>query len=686
MPRVGRCRQAGAVPDPGGATSESPPRADDRVSAVLLVERLSKLYGDLLALDDVGFAVEPGQIVGLPGPERGREDDDDAGHHGPGRARSTATVHVAGRPVDRRGPPAVRVHARPSAACTSGWGSVTTSSTTGGCRGGPTSRRPSGRPTEWLERLGLADRAGDPVQSAVERQPAAGAARAGAAQRARAAGPRRAVLRARSGRGRGARARSSSEQVADGRGPAAQQPPARPRGRRVQRGRDRRPRAGGAAGRRHRPAGGEPDAATSRSSSRDADAVAIRRSTCAPTTAVAATGPRSAAGSDARGLLADAHAQRRGDRPTRSRRPTCPRSSWGPSAADVDDEDARRRRRSPRRGKSDVSARRGHRARRRRRFDGRDPADRRTRDPGTAAGEVVPRARPRLLVVPDPGDRRSSPASLVATTPPPSRPWWAWTGRSLPGSPRRWTQAAGTFDRERRRWLRGRHRWPRRAPSRTATSTCVVVHVRASCRLRRRRRRRDRRRSCSRRGRAPRSQRGPARCRASTPTEAGEIAVAGRRWRRRPSKATTTTRTGLAMLTGTVTAVLLFLSLQMFGNYVLVGGGRGEVDGRWSSCCWCGSGPTSCSAGKLIGHRGRGAVAVRVGDSRPAWWRWPSPASTMPERDLVGAADDGRCGSSAATPLYSTLFALAGSLVSRQEDAQAAAGADPHGADRRRTC
>ena len=50
---------------------------------------------------------------------------------------------------------------------------------------------------------------------------------------------------------------------------------------------------------------------------------------------------------------------------------------------------------------------------------------------------------------------------------------------------------------------------------------------------------------------------------------------------------------GVAMLAGSVTAILLFLSLQTFGNYALVGVVE-EKSARSSSCCSCGCTPTSC--------------------------------------------------------------------------------------------
>ena len=67
---------------------------------MLVVEGLTKRYGDLVALDDVGFAVEPGEIVGFLGP------------NGAGKtttmraimglvALDAGEVHWRGAPVDR---------------------------------------------------------------------------------------------------------------------------------------------------------------------------------------------------------------------------------------------------------------------------------------------------------------------------------------------------------------------------------------------------------------------------------------------------------------------------------------------------------------------------------------------------------------------------------------------------------
>jgi ABC-2 type transport system ATP-binding protein len=132
------------------------------VGRVLEVEALSKRYGSLLALDDVGFVVEPGQIVGLLGP------------NGAGKtttmraimglvALDRGTVLWRGGAVDRRVRqrfgymPAERgMYQRMTVrdhlvyyGRLSGFDEMAAVRSTDG----------------WLERLGLADRAGDPVQT-----------------------------------------------------------------------------------------------------------------------------------------------------------------------------------------------------------------------------------------------------------------------------------------------------------------------------------------------------------------------------------------------------------------------------------------------------------------------------------------------------------------------------------------
>lgn len=127
---------------------------------------------------------------------------------------------------------------------------------------------------------------------------------------------------------------------------------------------------------------------------------------------------------------------------------------------------------------------------------------------------------------------------------------------------------------------------------------------------------------------------------------------------------------GLAILTGTVVSVLLFISLQTFGQYVLVGVVE-EKSTAVVELLLARVRADQLLAGKVIGIgvaallqftvamlAGLVALAISGLDVPGEIW------STLPVAVvwfLGGYA------------LYSMLFALAGSLVSRQEDAQAAA-------------
>lgn len=126
----------------------------------------------------------------------------------------------------------------------------------------------------------------------------------------------------------------------------------------------------------------------------------------------------------------------------------------------------------------------------------------------------------------------------------------------------------------------------------------------------------------------------------------------------------------LAMLTGTLVSVMLFLSLQTFGSYVLVGVVE-EKSTAVVELLLARVRSDQLLAGKVIGigttallqfvaavAAGIAALLISGTDVPGAIW------SSLPVAIvwfLGGYA------------LYSTLFALAGSLVSRQEDAQAAA-------------
>ena len=73
-------------------TAEAAPRASDdraaprrlgrtRSHIVIEVQHLTKRYGRVTAVDDVSFRVERGEILGFLGPERRRQDHDDAHPH-----------------------------------------------------------------------------------------------------------------------------------------------------------------------------------------------------------------------------------------------------------------------------------------------------------------------------------------------------------------------------------------------------------------------------------------------------------------------------------------------------------------------------------------------------------------------------------------------------------------------------
>ena len=126
---------------------------------------------------------------------------------------------------------------------------------------------------------------------------------------------------------------------------------------------------------------------------------------------------------------------------------------------------------------------------------------------------------------------------------------------------------------------------------------------------------------------------------------------------------------GLAVLTGTLTAILLFISLQTFGNYVLVGVVE-EKSTAVVELLLARVRADQLLAGKVIGigivallqfvlATMAGLVSLAISGTDVPGEIW----STLPLTIvwfLGGYA------------LYSTLFALAGSLVSRQEDAPGA--------------
>ncbi|HAS11876.1 MAG TPA: hypothetical protein DCS55_15375 [Acidimicrobiaceae bacterium] len=127
---------------------------------------------------------------------------------------------------------------------------------------------------------------------------------------------------------------------------------------------------------------------------------------------------------------------------------------------------------------------------------------------------------------------------------------------------------------------------------------------------------------------------------------------------------------GLALLTGTLAGILLFISLQTFGTYVLTGVVEEKATAVVELLLVRARG-SQMLAGKVIGI-GIAAllqfalaivaalVSLAISDVEVPGEIWAALPITLVW--FIGGY-----------ALYSTLFALAGSLVSRQEDAQAAA-------------
>lgn len=126
---------------------------------------------------------------------------------------------------------------------------------------------------------------------------------------------------------------------------------------------------------------------------------------------------------------------------------------------------------------------------------------------------------------------------------------------------------------------------------------------------------------------------------------------------------------GIVILAGTLTAILLFISLQMFGGYVLTGVVE-EKSTAVVELLLVRVRADQLLAGKVLGIGvaamlqltfavAAGLAALVISGTDVPGELWSSVPMTL-VWFLLGYA------------LYSTLFALAGSLVSRQEDAQAA--------------
>jgi ABC-2 type transport system permease protein len=127
---------------------------------------------------------------------------------------------------------------------------------------------------------------------------------------------------------------------------------------------------------------------------------------------------------------------------------------------------------------------------------------------------------------------------------------------------------------------------------------------------------------------------------------------------------------GLAVLTGTLTAILLFISLQTYGTYVLTGVVE-EKSTAVVEVLLVRADAGQLLAGKVIGIGVAALAQFAVG-----------VAAGMVSLGISGVDVPGEVWSALPVTLvwflggfalYATLFALAGSLVSRQEDAQAAA-------------
>lgn len=127
---------------------------------------------------------------------------------------------------------------------------------------------------------------------------------------------------------------------------------------------------------------------------------------------------------------------------------------------------------------------------------------------------------------------------------------------------------------------------------------------------------------------------------------------------------------GLSLLTGTVSVVLLFMSLQTFGTYVLTGVVE-EKSSAVVELLLARSRADRLLAGKLLGI---GTVAlVQFAAAIGAGLASLALSGVDVPGEIWAAVPMMLVWFLGGFALYSTLFAIAGALVSRQEDAQSAA-------------
>ncbi len=125
----------------------------------------------------------------------------------------------------------------------------------------------------------------------------------------------------------------------------------------------------------------------------------------------------------------------------------------------------------------------------------------------------------------------------------------------------------------------------------------------------------------------------------------------------------------IAFLVGTLSAILLFIALQTFGSYVLMGVVE-EKSTAVIELLLARAAPDQLLAGKVIGIGLCAAIQIAAAIAAGAV-ALATSGRTIPT-EIWSAVPMLLVWFLGGYALYSTLFALAGSLVSRQEDAQAA--------------